>query len=376
MKMSQGLNIAPQESFLDLFSDVLQTSPSKPSNLTLAECLQTTPINPQSSSPLYNGRIPPEIRDLIFAYALAEHVVPVHMNPFVKDPFINFIPHFARRKMPFDITSNRVFETNTDYARPGYSGLKKVSTALLRTCRRAYLESHHLPPVTKEHVFWHNTGPPNLQFPDEESYFRRFTKSQLQDVKEVHMFVQQYWLEHSLIRACELEVMQGIEKLKLSIRRCDWWYNQRNAPLKLLTGHASMNRSFIRRTQTGFEARKEMDWTFSFQHLGGLKELELEMEAFEYKREELQAIVEGAKKWMIPCAHEGYVLSAKDLEVKTWNWRGPLKGWNVTICQNCPQKGKLCGFCEEMNESKRKGLGPMLVVMSVRWKLIPIPRIT
>jgi len=196
-KMLQELSIAPQESFLDSFSELLQSSPSDLPNLPRATSPRTTAINPQSSSPLYNGRIPPEIRDFIFAYALTEYVVPAHVNPFVKDPLINFLPHFARRNIPFDITSSRVFETNTDYSRPGYSGLKKVSTGLLRTCRRAYLENSHLPPVTKEHVFWHNAGPPNLQFPDEKSYFQRFTETQLRDVKEVHMFVQQHWLEQS-----------------------------------------------------------------------------------------------------------------------------------------------------------------------------------
>lgn len=36
---------------------------------------------------------------------------------------------------------------------PGYMGLKKASYSLLRTCRRIYLEIHHLPAATNEHVF-------------------------------------------------------------------------------------------------------------------------------------------------------------------------------------------------------------------------------
>lgn len=85
-------------------------------------------INPQDDCPLFNGRIPPEIRDSIFKYALTEYTK--------TDP-------------------SSLYPTSTNYTRPGYTGKRTITTALLQTCGRVYAETYHLPPVSKEHVFWH-----------------------------------------------------------------------------------------------------------------------------------------------------------------------------------------------------------------------------
>jgi hypothetical protein len=76
-------------------------------------------VNPQEESPLFNGRIPPEIRNEIFILALTEYT-----------------------------TSE--YHKNTGYTRPGYTGKRAVSVALLRACRRIYLETYLL----VKFLFW------------------------------------------------------------------------------------------------------------------------------------------------------------------------------------------------------------------------------
>jgi hypothetical protein len=70
-------------------------------------------VNPQEGSPLFNGQIPPEIRNEIFILALTEYT-----------------------------TSE--YPKNTGYTRPGYTGKRAVSIALLQACRRIYLETYLL----------------------------------------------------------------------------------------------------------------------------------------------------------------------------------------------------------------------------------------
>jgi hypothetical protein len=57
------------------------------------------------------------------------------------------------------------------------------------------------------------------------------TSWQLKLVKEVHLFTQMYWLEGQFLVFCNQPYLSQVEKLKLTIRRGDWWWNERNAPL-------------------------------------------------------------------------------------------------------------------------------------------------
>ncbi len=92
-------------------------------------------VDPQKNSPLYDGTIPAEIRDQIFCYSVQEF---------------------------FKTNSSSIWPLDTNYTRPGYSGLRKVDISLLLTCRKVYLETYHLQVLAKEHYFFHGswTGPP------------------------------------------------------------------------------------------------------------------------------------------------------------------------------------------------------------------------
>ncbi|KAJ6597202.1 hypothetical protein DFH09DRAFT_1133946 [Mycena vulgaris] len=264
-------------------------------------------VNPQDHSPLYNGRIPPEIRNAIFEFVLAEYTKPD--------------PASAYRQ---------------SLCRPGYTGARAINVAFLLVCRRVYLETYHLPVAAKEHVFWHRpqTGPYGFQFPDihgiahETQYFARFQAWQVALVKEIHLFTQMFWLEQSFASFCGAEFTQGIEKIKITLRKGDWWYNAHNQPLfinphkTVRSGHWDAARAQIAREERGEVIPwDESGWGSAFKKLQALKELEMEFEMTMDKREEMRIIVNRALTWRFPMG-ERSVLSNEGLGMELSQWQG------------------------------------------------------
>ncbi|KAG0652957.1 hypothetical protein D0Z07_0386 [Hyphodiscus hymeniophilus] len=252
-------------------------------------------VNPQSASPLYDGHLPPEIRDHIFKYALEEYT---------------------------KTGKESQYRPSTHYTRPGYTGKRAVTIPLLLTCRKTYLETYHLPPQKKEHVFWHERWPPHqnryVYHADgqEGGYFSLFAPWQQQLVKEVHFFTQLYWLEDGAF--CQLTkkaFMQGVEKVKITIRRGDWWHNEHNAPLGINpqrgdSDAAQMDRDWEATRRGEVIPWKEGGWGTAFANLASLQELEMEFETSEDKLKELEKIVEIAKTWKFPLK-DGKVLTRR-----------------------------------------------------------------
>jgi hypothetical protein len=308
-------------------------------------------VNPQSSSPLFNGVIPPEIRDQIFHYAVAEMTK--------TDP-------------------SSLYPKPTNYTRPGYTGKRFVSTSLLLTCRRAYLETYHLPLKNKEHVFWHARWPPGA-ISDERDYFARFEAWQMKFVTSAHLFTQMYWLEDSFPGLCRESFMQGIEKVKITIRRGDWWYNERNEPLGINPQRGGSNANQMK-MDWETESQGQMiqwqrgGWGCAFAHLSSLQELEIEFETSEDKKTELLAIVEKAKTWRFPLKDNKF-LTTEGMAMSTNTWQGPLCYWS-NICPYCLHDDRTCGRskvplkgCAEKRTLKAEGLGPECIVVSLRWKV-------
>jgi len=50
-------------------------------------------------------------------------------------------------------------------------------------------------------------------------------------IKEIHLFTQLFWLEQTFPIFSGSSFLQGMEKLKITIRRGDWWLNEKNVPL-------------------------------------------------------------------------------------------------------------------------------------------------
>ena len=169
--------------------------------------------------------------------------------------------------------------------------------------------------------------------------------------------------------------MQGVEKLKITIRRGDWWWNERNAPLGINPQRGNGN---AHQMQQDWEAEKrgmvipwrESGWGSAFGNLKGLKELEMEFETSEDKVAELGKIAEKAKTWKFPLK-DGKVLSTEGLESKTWKWRGPMCFWSER-CPYCFGRAQCQGMsspCVEKRRLRSEGLGPEATVVRLRWSV-------
>ncbi|CZT03758.1 hypothetical protein WAI453_009032 [Rhynchosporium graminicola] len=315
--------------------------------------------NPQLSSPLYDGRIPPEIRNSIFQFALTE-----------------------------DTTI--LYDANKGYTRPYYTGRKKVDTALLQTCRAIYLETFHLPAANKEHVFWHppETGPHGRFYSDRNGWERekemfygssKMMSWQVELVKEIHLFTQEFWLEQYFNSYCDERFMNGIEKVKITIRRCDWWWNERNNPLGInpYRGNADsdqMTRDIVACKNGEVPEWNMAGWAGAFSKLPNLKELEMELETSDDKIDELVAIVEWAKMWKFPF-RDGKVLNTEGVNAKpVQTWQGPMCFWSQ-ICPYCAGYGDCLKTdtpnekCTERMRLRGLSMGPLCSVYSLRWKV-------
>jgi hypothetical protein len=317
-------------------------------------------VNPQSGCPFYSDFFPQEIRDYIFQRAVEEETSTNHLDAYPEK-----------------------------YSRPHYKAKKRVDISLLLTCRRIYLETYHLPVSAKEHVFWHapETGPnyPNLHHDRfvheiEDQYFtRRLQPWQLQLVKEVHLFTQMFWLEQAFNALCKEDYMQGIEKLKITIRRTDWWWNERNVnlyidPRRRSTNPHQMRQDMAREREGSFVPWEMEGWGGAFTHLSGLKELDIEFETSDDKREELVAIVERAKGWKFPLRN-GRALSSEGWEVRETNWQSPKNFWSA-ICPYCgshrscrPQPPTIAGCLAKMT-ALAIGHGPLCHIFHIKWQAV------
>ncbi|KAJ7248145.1 hypothetical protein B0H12DRAFT_1235059 [Mycena haematopus] len=121
----------------------------------------------QLQSPLF-GTLFPELRNLIFIYALTEY--DDHTRPYSKHSY---------------------------YYRPGFECAKQISTNLLLACRRIYLETHLVPVSTNEHVFYMHRPPPyGKHVSDYDAYFARMPRLHRSAVQSVRLFTQMFWLRN------------------------------------------------------------------------------------------------------------------------------------------------------------------------------------
>lgn len=263
-------------------------------------------VNPQAASPLFNGLIPPEIRNVLFAAILAEYTP--------SDNSLAFHPAVRR---------------------PGHAGPRKINVAFLRTCRRIYLETYHLPSQLATHIFWHapNTGPPPLgtQFPNihghepESAYFARLAPWQRPLVTELQLFTQMFWLDGSFAPLCASGVLPlGVVRLKITIRRGDWWWCEHNHPFMINPHRGGYLAEYIEdvaREERG-EGIPWADgaWGGALQLLPALKDLEMEFETTMDRRGELEKVVERALRWRFPMGERG-VLGNGGLGMESGEWR-------------------------------------------------------
>ncbi|KAK1829206.1 hypothetical protein QBC39DRAFT_414893 [Podospora conica] len=118
--------------------------------------------NPQLSSPFFDGRVPGEIRNLIFSLALTETTT-THPDLLGRD--LDVVPNHDPDPPSDDasVVNPRARDRAIGNSLwPGHTGPATISTSLLRTCRLIYLETSHLPAAHREIVYY---GAPSDWFP-------------------------------------------------------------------------------------------------------------------------------------------------------------------------------------------------------------------
>ncbi|KAJ6558096.1 hypothetical protein B0H19DRAFT_1149921 [Mycena capillaripes] len=263
-----------------------QRPPSPP----LSTTIPASHVHNQLQSPLF-ATLYPELRNIVFIFALTEY----------DDP-------------------NRPYSKHECYYRPGFEFAGRIDTSLLLTCRLVYLETHLAPVAVNEHVFWMhpNRGPPGRSISnlDHNRYFWRMTPQQRAAVDQVRFFAQLYWLERCTAQTWPMGLAVG--KLVITVRHADWWYWERNEPLRINPPHEAWDK-----------------WVGAFPQL---QELVLEFETIEAKREQLEERVRIALGWKFPLADGSSLVHDGKAPVKSmWMGTSRMSPRFVEIAWNQPQ---------------------------------------
>lgn len=215
------------------------TLEESPMDLFTSDVTSIPNVNDQQQSPLFST-IPPEIRITIFRLALktADNL---------DKPYIN----------------------KAVYYRPDHQYAHISHTALVNTCKRIYEETKGLPWRLREHTFWCNNGPPGCGEDSMGWYLAKLSEEQRQAIGPVQIVTQLYWLEQAFPEMCVTH-LQGIRHLRITLRYSDWWYWEKNQPLRL-----------------------EREWTNGLKSIEKLEVFEFEMEVV--KRDQKQV------RYFVPC---------------------------------------------------------------------------
>ena len=267
-----------------------------------------SPTSMQEESPLFN-LIPGEIRDRIFQYAVTEHAI---------------------RK--------EEYEKNAHYYRPGFRFAdQKIDTALLRTCRRVYQETRHLPSRNYVQVEWCYRAPPNIDPQRPRLSVFSHGSPNMEDLKSLHLFTQQYWLEGWADHRSDTvaKKMPNLQYLKITLRHGDWWSWESSAPLRFdpkQRGTANMNRQ-----SQATDPFHQSSWGYQIRKLPNLKVFELELESIEGKRVELDEIIRRAPGWQFPMSGN-QILALNPKETRRTGRIG-LKLRKLTCCLSVVVRG-------------------------------------
>lgn len=276
---------------------------------TIMSATVLEPINPQSSSPLFN-RIPAEIRNYIFELALTAY--DDHTKPYYNGQY---------------------------YYRPGHRYAHKVDTNLLLTCRRVLAETKDIPASINEHTCWFGRAPPwattngLTRLANDDTVGVLVRRNAL---KHVHLFTQQTWLEGSFRQFTDLWRSATPTHLKITLRHSDWWWWEHEAPLALEPKHRGIPRpNAISQPSDPFVGGS---WGSAFHEISGLETFELELETVEKKKGELDAIVSRAPGWQFPL-HDGKVLVLDESRTTRTGWLGRRLGIRII---SFPSRRRIC----------------------------------
>lgn len=191
-----------------------------------------------------------------------------------------------------------------------------------------------MPVIHNEHVVW---GVEKSRIPPGSTnyllYDRHMKLSQRNAVQCVHLFTQQFWLEdwkNQWLNFTTSWSEGGPERIKITIRHTDWWYNLlgENSPLAL--DPKRKGRARVGDWVHDDQPYESGSWGSRFANFPRLKKLELELETTEAKRKELDTIVERARSWRFPLGNDSaLVMDQENIEKSAWTGSKHFKGLNA-----------------------------------------------
>ncbi|KIW59021.1 hypothetical protein PV05_03505 [Exophiala xenobiotica] len=234
------------------------------------------PRSEQRESPLFNGKIPGEIRDRILAFTLSCY------------------------------NSPKAWDKDSSYVRPEYSAYLVADTSILQTCQRAYAENWFRPWMSAVHTFylaWPGRRPkePNTTPGFQRVLDRLFTAHGEVEIPHVRVFAQLCALEDG----CELlsQILNLTyffpHRLTVTIRHHDWY---------------------------GWEEDDRLHigayWVDTCRFPATLHEICLELESLQRKRNQIECIADQMiEKWPF-VRKDGMTMSARKEECKEDLWSG------------------------------------------------------
>ncbi|OGM40784.1 hypothetical protein ABOM_011129 [Aspergillus bombycis] len=282
----------------------------------------------QRQSPLFS-RLPSEVREEIFAFVLSS----------------------------YDDTT-RAYPKETYWTRPGHRGPQRVSTDLLRTCKRIYTEAWFMPFIYAEHTEYLTARD---RKPRSAMWSRRLQMmdadyEQLQP-HLVRIFAQLWVLEPGDRLQQTLYMLPFFpRKITLTIRYTDFWFWEDDEPLRI-----------------------DATWVNKVRFPHSVSRFCIEFESIERRKNEVDYIArEAAEKWyfrredgllLIPYAGDGSVLKwtgssclgnqrwirdevrpgELDYHVRTATWRLSTEHEARPLCPNL-----------QVPDSMERGLAPYL----------------
>lgn len=291
--------------------------PEEDSNMSSFQSLDfTTSYNEQNQSPFFY-KLPPEIRHLIYVYALSEYE-----------------------------NLERPYNKNTYWWRPGNTAALRSATELLRACRRIYNEAWLLQFALAEHRFYlthddrapHGScWPPGFREGNQMIY-ERYGKHQQHGPGErlglggIRVFAQLWALEPGDDFQMILDMPHFYpRRIALTIRYSDFWYWESMAPLHI-----------------------DATWVNHIRFPESVTHFTMDFEMIERRKDEVKLIAnEAAKKWFFK-RRDNKILTASVDDISESTWTG----------------SSVLGDERWIRDEARPGQLDYLVV-TVTWKLQP-----
>lgn len=236
----------------------------------------------QEQSPLFS--LPAEIRSQIFSCALTDYE---------------------------DVNSDKAYNRNTYWYRPGYQAKRRTATELLRTCKRVFQETWFLPFALAEHSFYLTSverAPKNRVTPERMKKYlnllRKFARDQdgmdIPPIQSIRVFSQLWALEEAT-RLQEILDIEGFmpQNVTITIRYTDFWYWENDRPLHI-----------------------DAKWVNKVRFPESVSTIKMDFEIIDRRLAELDFIVDEAmKKWFFRGV-DGTIFQANKEDITTYQWTG------------------------------------------------------